>query len=955
MHKKNLEEKLVKKRELIVIKKARENNLRSVNALIPKNQFTVITGVSGSGKSSLAFDTLYAEGYRRFVENLSSGAKLLVHAGRKPQVEKIENLAPAIAVSQNAARPNVRSTVGTFSGIMDFWRSIFLIFGKAHCPVCDHLLEKRTTEEIVNGLKQLKKGTRIVITAPWKSEQPLTWKEKINLVASQGYARIKLGEKIVALAELSFSDESTLMGQEFEVVVDRLNLGKNALDKERIIDSLLTASRLFSSSAKVWVDGEEKFSFQEGLFCPRGCFSSEELELTCFSFNSQKGACPKCSGLGELAQANLQKIIPNPRLSLAEGAVVAWFKNGGRKDGFDYYQKILEALGKRRGFSVNVPVEKIPAKKLKSLFWGEKKPLKIIWQGTEKEILFEGIIKMLEDKYQQADNLVARKEVEKYFVLQTCPECLGGRLKKEYLAVRLFDKNISQLAQMEISQLVVWMQEKRKLIQSWPLEGQDWWEEIEGKLRGLVEAGVGYLSLDRTCQSLSGGEFQKIKIASQLNDGLSGVIYVLDEPTVGLHGRDSQKLINLLKKIRDKGNTVVVVEHDQQMMQAADWILDLGPGAGVEGGQLVFQGTLEQMKKEKTLTAKYLFQKENKLNKKQVAKFAKKEMSAKNIVIYQVEHHNLKGFDLKIPLGKIVTFCGVSGSGKSSLVEDVLSKSLKQKLYHSEDLPGKHRKIEGIENINRVAIIDQIPLGRSSRSNPATYSGIFNQIRELFAKTKEAQQKRFTASYFSFNMKGGRCEYCQGEGELKNEVNWLEDIRIICPYCSGLRYNKKALEIKYHGMNIAQVLNMDIQYARAFFSHMPAIGEKLEIFCRVGLGYLKLGQDAFKLSGGEAQRIKLATELAKKSNGKTLYILDEPTMGLHFADIEKLFSILRELTEKGNSIILVEHNLEVIRNSDWVIELGPEGGALGGEIVFQGVPEDLLKAQTWTARALKGC
>lgn len=936
----------------IIIKKAQENNLKAVDVRIPKNKFTVITGVSGSGKSSLAFDTLYAEGYRRFVENLSSGAKLFIHSGRKPKVEKIENLAPAIAVSQNSARPNVRSTVGTFSGIQDILRCLFLVLGKAHCPVCDTELEKKTLEEILKKIKKIEKGARIVITAPWKNDKIVQWEEKIKFIASQGFARIKVGEKILALAEISFSEKNFPIDVELEVVIDRLNLGKESLDQERIVDSLLTATRLFSSLAKIWVDGEEKFTFQEGIFCPKGCFSSEQFDSACFSFNSHKGACSLCAGLGELAQADLKKIIPNPKLSLAEGAVVAWFKNGGRKDGLDYYQKILEVLGKRQGFSVHTPVEKIPEKKLKSLFWGDKEKMKIAWQGGEKWIVFEGIVRMLEKKYREADNLSARKEAEKYFQVSPCPDCLGGRLKKEYLAVRLFDQNLHQFSQMELTSLVDFLTSQRKKINHWPAEGKDWLEEIIDKLTVLVQSGVGYLNLDRTCQSLSGGEFQKIKIACQLNDGLSGVIYVLDEPTVGLHGRDSQKLIGLLNKIKNKGNTIVVVEHDRSMMEAADWIIDLGPGAGSEGGELVFQGTLAEMKKQGTLTASFL-NKNNSISRKLIEKKALPVQASREIKIWKASHHNLKAIDLKIPLGEIVTFCGVSGSGKSSLVEDVLSRSLKQKLYRAEDTPGEHESIEGTENINRVAIIDQIPLGRSSRSNPATYSGIFSQIRELFALTKEAKQKRFTAGHFSFNMKGGRCEYCQGEGELKSEINWLEDIRIICPHCNGLRYNKKALEIKYHGMNIAQILDMDIKYAQIFFAHIPSIGEKLEIFCRVGLGYLKLGQDASKLSGGEAQRVKLATELAKKSSGKTLYILDEPTVGLHFADIEKLFNILRELTQKGNSVILVEHNLDVISSSDYVIEMGPEGGQKGGQVVFQGSPADLKKAPTWTGKMLR--
>lgn len=938
-----------RKDDQIIIKKAGENNLKSIDVTIPKNCFTVITGVSGSGKSSLAFDTLYAEGYRRFVENLSSGAKMFIHSGYKPLVEKIENLSPAIAVSQSSARPNVRSTVGTFSGIYDIFRSLFLIFGTAHCPVCGTILEKRTLEEILKGLEKIEKGARVVITAVWKNDKINDWEEKINFISSQGYSKIKIGSEILAISELSFSQNKFYKETDLEVVIDRLNLGKGSLDKERIADSLLTAVHLFSSSAKIWVDGEKKFSFQEGIFCPKGCFASPQLDFSGFSFNSHKGACKTCSGLGELAQIDLKKIIPNPKLSLAEGAVVAWFKNGGRKDGFDYYQKLLEALGKRNGFSVNIPVKKIPEKKLQSLFWGEKEKIKIRYQGVEKEIFFEGIVKMLEKKYQEADNLSAKKEVEKYFVLQTCPDCLGGRLKKEYLAVKLFGKNISQISQMEINQLVKFLLKKKSLSKKWPKEGQDWLEEAIEKLSNLVEVGVGYLNLDRTCQSLSGGEFQKIKIACQLNDGLTGVIYVLDEPTVGLHHRDGQKLVKILKKIKNKGNSVVVVEHDRLVIESADWIIDLGPGAGKEGGNLTFQGTLTEMKKKKTLTAQYLL-------KNNFIFPDSKELRKENnnfIEIKKASHNNLKTVDLKIPLGKIVTFCGVSGSGKSSLVEDVLSKSLKQKLYRAEDLPGKHESIEGIKNINRVAVIDQIPLGRSSRSNPATYSGIFSQIRELFASTKEAKEKRYSTGYFSFNMKGGRCEYCQGEGELKSEINWLEDIRVVCPHCNGLRYNKKALEIKYHGMTIADVLKMDFQYAQTFFAHIPLLSEKLEVFCRVGLGYLKLGQDASKLSGGEAQRIKLATELAKKSSGKTLYILDEPTVGLHFADIEKLFGILRELVKKGNSVILVEHNLEIIKASDWVIEMGPEGGENGGRVVFQGKPQDLKKISTWTGRALK--
>lgn len=934
----------------IVIEGAQENNLKNINLKIPKNKLVVITGVSGSGKSSLAFDTIYAEGYRRYMENFSPGARFFLDPVKKPKVRKVENLPPAIAISQRINMNNPRSTVGTLTGIYDFIRSIFAAYGQPYCSICGEKMIGNNLEEIIGRFKNEPRGTQLAVVARWKAGTGnVNLERKLKAIKNLGYARVRINERIITVREALLKKWEK--NEPVDVVVDRIILDGLHFDKERLIDSLKTALKISSKYSKIIVDNREEVYFSSKFICP-GCHRSvEKLSYKNFSFNSPEGACPKCDGLGQVAKAEPNKIIPNKKLSLAEGAILPWRKAIGNQERGGYNWEILTSLSKKYNFSLTSPVEKIPREKLEKILYGtgdEKVEVKI--NGQKRKIKFEGVIKILEEKYHQADSSFVKSELEKFMSISRCEECLGNRLRRDFLSVKFSEATISEILEMEINDLLKFFEkiiENKSKGERLPLTTIS---EIVNRLRPIVDVGLGYLNINRGCQTLSGGEFQRIRLANQLTSGLSGVIYILDEPSIGLHSRDNKRLINTLKELRDQGNSLIIVEHDREIIDSADYIIDIGPGAGKDGGRVIFQGDRKKLLRSKTQTAEFLRKKgivfDRHKNKK---KFSKEKF----ISIKGVKHNNLNNIDLDIPLGGIVSIAGVSGSGKSSLINDVLVKALRKEIMRSGDEPGDYRKIQGKNNISKVVNIDQSPLGRSSRSNPATYSGAFSHIRTLFSETSEAKEKGFSASYFSFNMKGGRCEYCQGEGYRKMEMSFLEDAYLVCPECRGTRYNNKVCQIRYHGVNISDVLDMNIDYALNFFSSHLQIKNKLRTLCEVGLGYLKLGQSASKLSGGEAQRIKLAKELARNSRNNTLYVLDEPSIGLHFSDIGCLLSVLRKLANQGNTVLIIEHNVDIIAVSDWVIELGPGGGRDGGRIVFEGTPEQLRKADTETGKVMR--
>ena len=937
-------------KDKIIIKGARQNNLKNIDVEIPKNKLVVITGLSGSGKSSLAFDIIYAEGYRRYVENLSAQARFFLNDVKKPEFDSIENLAPTIAIDQRRDAKNPRSTVGTVLGVYDFFRILYSELGEVHCPNCKIPLGKKDDREMLNFIKGLPKDTEVYILAPW--EMTGDSKRQLKNISNQGFSKVRMDGKIAHVSTLLSKDN--LPRKQIDIVVDRINIDKKKFDKERVVDSLQVAGKLSAQDAIVSVEGEKDTYYNKSHHCGKCGFELQKLTAKNFSFNSPEGACNKCSGLGEVFQADLNKIISNKKLSLNEGGIIPWSRLGdtgesGRR------KAILIALGKRYKFTLDEPLSKISKKVLDKILFGDEKPLETIDDEGSKRITFIGVAHELEEKYNNKQG--SSGELERYLTKKVCPDCDGRRLKPEFLAVKVFGKSIDQLMFMEIEELVEFFTEiktsnlEEKCSPEKKEVAKRLVDEILFRIKPIQSVGVDYLSLNRAVNTLSGGEFQRLRLSTQLQNGLSNLIYVLDEPSVGLHGRDIKNLTGVLRQICDNGNTVIVVEHDRDIIKKADYIIDIGPGAGSEGGEVVFAGTLKELRKSKTETAKYLF------TKKKCAAVAKKKNSkdSKNnkLIIRGAQEHNLKNIDVEIPLQKLVAVTGASGGGKSSLIIDILAKGLKRKLNGNLEEPGKHRSIIGASKLAKVVIVSQSPIGRSPRSNAATYTGIFSHFRSVFAKTEMAKKSNLNEGYFSFNMKGGRCEYCQGDGVQKVEMHLLGGVYTECPHCEGTRYNKKVREIEYHGVSIVDVLDMSVEYAYHFFNADKIITRKLQVLKDVGLGYLKLGQNATELSGGEAQRVKLATELIRQSNQGALYILDEPTVGLHFGDIERLLTMLKKLVEKGNSIIVVEHNSDMICESDWVIELGPGGGKKGGEIVFEGTPKDLLKANTLTSETMK--
>lgn len=918
-------------KNVISIQGARVNNLKNISVAIPRNAFVVITGLSGSGKSSLAFDTLYAEANRRYVESLSSYARNFMDGFEKPEVDAIHNLSPAISIDQKSVSRSPRSTVGTMTEVYDYLRVLFAKYGVPHCPVCQKTLHRQSPRAILEEILSLQDNSYLTFAAWSSAFEGKPEHESLKLIETWGYVRVLRGSKSETVEEALRDQVHASESDDVQVVIDRLTLNVEDPDKERILDNIETAFHVGSGTFHLLIDNEEETrEYKSEYRCDDCDVHIGELFPSHFSFNNPDGACNTCAGLGKTLEFQESLIIPNRNLSLEEGAIRPWSKmHTDRSTNHGPMFDLRQAASR-----LSLPLTS-PLKRLK------KKDIQIILHGEEGDGGFRGVIPLLKRKYQETKSEHLRKEIEQYMTQGVCQECFGKRLKKLSLAVTVADHAIDTLVEKSVTDLCDIV---RSLGESLQASGVDIGlvkpivQEIIMRLGSVEKVGLGYLSLSRGADTLSGGEAQRIRLAVQMKAGLSGIIYVLDEPSVGLHSRDTERLIAALKELQASNNSLVVVEHDVAIMKTADYIIDMGPGAGNLGGEVIYAGTPEKLLKSKLLTGQYLSGK-----KKISSKKAPRKPGKNMVTVHGATEHNLKNIDVSFPLGLFITIAGVSGSGKSSLVRDILVRALSQHFYHAKRDPGAHKKITGIEHIDKIISVNQEPIGRTPRSNAATYTGVFGPIRDLFAATPEAQKAKLSASYFSFNMRGGRCETCQGGGMKKVEMYLLPDVYMPCETCRGTRYNEKTLSIEYRGVNISQVLQMNVRDARTFFLDQGPIEEKLRVLEEVGLGYLILGQSATNLSGGEAQRIKLATELARKSTGKTLYVLDEPTIGLHFEDVRRLLEVLEALVEKGNTVVVVEHNTDVIGSSDWVIELGPDGGNAGGELVFAGPPEKLKK------------
>ncbi len=929
------------KKSVIEIRGARVNNLKNVDVDIPRDSLVVITGLSGSGKSSLAFDTLFAEANRRYVESLSSYARNFLDGFDKPDVDAIRNLSPAISIDQKSVSRSPRSTVGTMTEVYDYLRILYAKMGIPHCPTCGMELSRKSVREILEEILALPDGMAIVFLAESTLLSDKAERDVLMLINTWGYVRVRFHGEIMALSQ-ALDQASNTERSVISVVIDRIVLDRARPDKERLIDDIQTAFRVGQGTFVLCLNGlGEEHIYNEEYRCEACEVRLPELTPSHFSFNSPEGACERCSGLGVTLEFDPILVIPNKSLSIAEGAIRPWSKMNSDRHTGNGPMQLLRECAKRERFSLDTPLKKLSAKHFDSILYGEKKG---DGQG------FPGVIALLEQKYRDTKSDHLRAEIEAYMLSKLCPQCSGKRLKQISLSVQLAGRSIHDLVSQSVENFLGLMKPLRDTLQKEGERGvvEPLFREMETRLKAVEKVGLGYLELLRSADTLSGGEAQRIRLSVQMKSGLSGIIYVLDEPSVGLHSRDTERLINALEDLRAANNSLVVVEHDVAIMKRADYIIDMGPGAGVEGGEVIFAGTPDKLLKSKLLTGQYLSGKRHVSDKKE-----KRKLGKECIKITGATEHNLRNVDIEIPLGMLVTVSGVSGSGKSSLVHDILSRALSKHFYHAKALPGAHKKIEGLTNIDKVIAVTQDPIGRTPRSNAATYTGVFSLIRDLFAATAEAEREKYSASHFSFNMRGGRCETCQGGGLKKIEMYLLPDVYVPCEVCQGTRYNQKTLSIEYRGKNIAHVLQMTVTEARHFFLDQPMIEEKLRVLEEVGLGYLVLGQSATNLSGGEAQRIKLATELARKSTGKTLYILDEPTIGLHFEDVRRLLEVLEALVDKGNSVLVVEHNIDVISSSDWVLELGPEGGEKGGELIFSGPPEKLKSCKrSFTAKYL---
>ncbi len=949
------------KRAVIEIRGARVNNLKGVDVDIPREKFVVITGVSGSGKSSLAFDTIHAEANRRYMESVSSYARHFMESLDRPDVDFISNLSPSISIDQKSITRSPRSTVGTLTEAYDYLRVLFAKAGSPHCPSCGKRLDRREAQDILREILEFPDGTRTMFLTKMEQTRKKTEKEALQILLQAGYARVRFHNQIMLISE-AVPHASDMLLSEMDVVIDRITLNTKRPDVERVLDSIETAFKLGRGTLSVVVNGSEERRYSREYLCASCGTGIAEVTPHTFSFNNPEGACGTCAGLGRKLELDPDLVLPNKKLSLLEGAIRPWSRtpcasssNGCEDEDDD--TNVLEAAGHgngkreanvgngsfellrtfadRRHIPLDAPVSKLKKADLHEVLFGESN------EHRPKKALFLGVIPMLEKKYRETKSEHIRAGIEKFMSSSPCPSCAGKRLRQEALSVLFDGKSLDQLVDMPVDQLDVYLSD---LLAKASIDAKDrvtapLLREATERLAAVRQVGLGYLELSRSAETLSGGEAQRIKLATQLKSELSGILYILDEPSVGLHNRDTERLIDTLRALQGQDNSLVVVEHDPAIMKAADWVVDMGPGAGREGGEVLFSGTPEALWKSKTETGAYLS------GRRRVSLKKSFRTSKKTLSVIGATEHNLKNVDLHIPLETFVSVSGVSGSGKSTLITDILGRALLREFHGARASIGKHRSIRGLEYIDKAIVVNQEAIGRTPRSNAVTYTGAWTPIRDLFAATAEAEKAGFSASHFSFNMRGGRCEVCQGSGMRKIEMYLLPDMYVPCETCGGTRYNERTLAIEYRGMNVSEVLDMTVSEARAFFFDQPAVEEKLRALDEVGLGYLVLGQSATNLSGGEAQRIKLATELARKSTGKTLYILDEPTIGLHFEDIRRLLLILDALVDKGNTVLVVEHNSEVIRHADWVIDLGPEGGASGGEIVFAGTPVDLKKCR----------
>jgi excinuclease ABC subunit A len=937
-------------RDYIKIRKARVHNLKNIDLDIPKNKLVTITGISGSGKSSLAFDTLYAEGQRRYVESLSAYARQFLGVMDKPDVDKIEGISPAISIDQRKAAHNPRSTVGTITEIADLLRLLYARIGKPHCPECGKLVSRQTIDQITEQILKLPKGNEIAVLGPVIRGKKGEHQGVLEEIQRGGFVRVRIDDIVYRIEETLERTLDRKKKHNIEVVVDRLIIGKG-LDKSRLVDSVETALKLgkgivmISSKSKAKNLRVKDIIFSEHLACEECGISLPELEPRLFSFNSPFGACPRCQGLGDKLEVDPKLVIPNLNLTLAEGAIFPWAHASHKVGRQGYFWWQLQELAEKHKFSLDEPVKDLP-----------KKIVNLILRGDSD---FEGVIPNLERRYHETDSEYTRQEIEQYMVEKKCEVCQGKRLRPEALAVTIKSVSIAEVSEMPIKETQDFFSklikgQRTKLKDSEMKIAQPIIKEIIDRLQFLIDVGLDYLTLERKAATLAGGEEQRIRLATQIGSKLTGVLYILDEPSVGLHPRDQGRLIETLKKLRDLGNTLIVVEHDPQTIKAADWVIDIGPGAGKHGGKVIFEGTPTALLKSRNLTGEYLSGKKKVEVKNTKPQAEEKTVENKELFIKGAREHNLKNIDVKVPLKKFACITGVSGSGKSSLMNDILARALMKKFYHSKEEPGEHKEILGTEFLNKVALVDQSPIGRTPRSNPVTYTGAFSFIRDLFTKTKEAKIRGYLPGRFSFNVKGGRCEACEGQGMKKIEMYFLPDIYVQCSECKGKRFNKETLSVEYRGKNIAQVLEMTVEEAMKFFKNIPGLYQKLKTLNDVGLSYIQLGQPAPSLSGGEAQRVKLAADLSKKGTGHTLYILDEPTTGLHPDDIKKLLFVLKELVNRGNTVLVIEHNLDVIKNTDWIIDLGPEGGEEGGYIVTEGTPREISRnKKSYTGKYLE--
>ena len=940
--------KMLPRKEYIKIRGANEHNLKGIDVDIPRNEFVVLTGLSGSGKSSLAFDTIYAEGQRRYMESISSYARQFLGQMEKPNVEKIEGLSPAISIDQKSTNRNPRSTVGTVTEIYDYFRLLYARIGTPHCPDCGKEISKQSVDQMVDHIMGLPEGTKIQLLAPTVRGRKGEHVKVLDKAKRSGYVRVRIDGNMYELEEEIKLDKN--IKHNIEIVVDRLVVKPGI--QRRLTDSIENVLDLTEGLLMVDVIGQETLTFSQSFSCPDCGTSVEEIEPRSFSFNNPFGACPGCFGLGYKMEFDEELMIPDRTLSINQGAIVVmgW---QSCNDGKSFSNAILRALCAEYNFDLDTPFEKYSKKVQDILLYGTGgKEVKVHYKGQRGEgtypVAFEGLIKNVERRYRETFSESSKQEYETFMRITPCKECKGMRLKKSSLAVTICDKNIYEITNLSIGNLQEFLN-GMELSPTKQMIGKQVLKEIRARVGFLMDVGLDYLSLSRATASLSGGEAQRIRLATQIGSGLVGVCYILDEPSIGLHQRDNDKLLATLQNLRDMGNTLIVVEHDEDTMFAADHIVDIGPGAGSHGGQVIAQGTAEEiMQVEESITGQYLS------GKLRIPIPANRRMPTGWLKVCKAQENNLKKIDVDIPLGVMTCVTGVSGSGKSSLVNEILYKSLAKQLNRARTIAGKHQKIVGVEQLDKVIDIDQSPIGRTPRSNPATYTGVFDQIRDLFATTPDAKAKGYSKGRFSFNVKGGRCEACSGDGIIKIEMHFLPDVYVPCEVCQGKRYNRETLDVKYKGKSIFDVLDMTVEEAMPFFENIPSIRRKIETLYDVGLSYVKLGQPSTTLSGGEAQRIKLATELSKRSTGHTIYILDEPTTGLHFADVHKLIDILHRLAEGGNTVVVIEHNLDVIKTADYIIDMGPEGGDKGGTVVAKGTPEEVARVPgSYTGKYVK--